>query len=99
MFEGSCIESVTIPSTVKRVWSHAFGNIETLKTVDFLTTILPENDNPTTETNESIDREAFIGSGHQDGLVINVPWSEGDVKDAPWGAVNVSINYNYDVNN
>ena len=26
---------------------------------------------------------------------INVPWSEGDVANAPWGATNVTINYNY----
>ena len=26
---------------------------------------------------------------------INVPWAEGEVADAPWGAVNATINYNY----
>ena len=28
---------------------------------------------------------------------INVPWNVGDVADAPWGAVNATINYNYTV--
>lgn len=27
--------------------------------------------------------------------VINVPWSEGEVANAPWGATNATINYNY----
>lgn len=27
--------------------------------------------------------------------VINVPWSEGEVSSAPWGATNATINYNY----
>lgn len=26
---------------------------------------------------------------------INVPWAEGDVANAPWGATNATINYNY----
>ena len=26
---------------------------------------------------------------------INVPWSEGEVAGAPWGAPNATINYNY----
>ena len=26
---------------------------------------------------------------------INVPWSEGEVAGAPWGAVNATVNYNY----
>lgn len=28
-------------------------------------------------------------------LTINVPWAEGAVKNAPWGATNATINYNY----
>jgi surface protein len=30
-------------------------------------------------------------------LTINVPWSEGEVAGAPWGATNATINYNYTV--
>lgn len=26
---------------------------------------------------------------------INVPWGEGEVANAPWGATNATINYNY----
>lgn len=28
-------------------------------------------------------------------LTINVPWGEGEVSGAPWGATNATINYNY----
>lgn len=28
---------------------------------------------------------------------INVPWSDGDVANAPWGATNATINYDYTV--
>lgn len=28
-------------------------------------------------------------------LTINVPWAEGAVANAPWGATNATINYNY----
>ena len=28
-------------------------------------------------------------------LTINVPWAEGEVANAPWGATNATINYNY----
>jgi hypothetical protein len=27
--------------------------------------------------------------------IINVPWSSGTVANAPWGAYNATINYNY----
>ena len=28
-------------------------------------------------------------------VTINVPWAEGEVANAPWGATNATINYNY----
>lgn len=31
----------------------------------------------------------------EDVEIINVPWSEGEVNGAPWGATNATINYNY----
>jgi hypothetical protein len=66
-----------------------------LKNVTFLTTVLPDSDNPETEVNEAIDVAAFYNTGHTDGLAINVPWSENDVLGAPWGAINATITYNY----
>lgn len=44
-------------------------------------------------TPASIDSTAFKDN---DSLAtINVPWSEGEVAGAPWGATNATINYNY----
>nr|DAH18690.1 MAG TPA: leucine-rich repeat protein [Caudoviricetes sp.] len=43
---------------------------------------------PTTITNS-----AFSNNGNL--TVINVPWAEGEVSGAPWGATNATINYNY----
>lgn len=34
-------------------------------------------------------------SGCNNLKVINVPWAEGEVANAPWGATNATINYNY----
>lgn len=42
---------------------------------------------------------SFIGYSAFDGCTnlttINVPWSEGEVANAPWGATNATINYDY----
>lgn len=41
----------------------------------------------------SIDVNAFNGCTNL--TTINVPWAEGEVKNAPWGATSATINYNY----
>ena len=41
----------------------------------------------------SISSSAFNGCTNL--LTINVPWAEGEVANAPWGATNATINYNY----
>jgi hypothetical protein len=41
----------------------------------------------------SIDSNAFASCSNL--LTINVPWAEGEVSGAPWGATNATINYNY----
>ena len=43
--------------------------------------------------NITIASDAFSGCTNL--LTINVPWSEGDVANAPWGATNATINYDY----
>lgn len=40
-----------------------------------------------------IAADAFEGCTNL--ATINVPWAEGDVENAPWGATNATINYNY----
>ena len=41
----------------------------------------------------NVSSSAFIGCTNL--TTINVPWSEGAVANAPWGAINATINYNY----
>ena len=41
----------------------------------------------------SIHSSAFQGCNYL--TTINVPWAEGEVANAPWGAINATINYNY----
>lgn len=43
-------------------------------------------------TPQSIANNAFQNAAF---TTINVPWAEGAVADAPWGATNATINYNY----
>lgn len=40
-----------------------------------------------------IAADAFEGCTNL--ITINVPWVEGAVANAPWGATNATINYNY----
>ena len=44
-------------------------------------------------TPNSIANNAFYGCTNIRN--INVPWAEGAVANAPWGATNATINYNY----
>ena len=43
-------------------------------------------------TPNTLDKYAFNSSSVK---VINVPWAVGEVANAPWGATNATINYNY----
>lgn len=44
-------------------------------------------------TPTTIGEDAFRGCTNL--VTINVPWAEGEVANAPWGATNATINYNY----
>lgn len=44
-------------------------------------------------TPEQIGSSAFAGCNNL--TTINVPWAEGAVANAPWGATNATINYGY----
>lgn len=92
--DGSCVEeipvnfflnckftNVVIPKGVSLVGSEAFGNCYSLTEVTFKGT-------PATVTFNSF-------SGCESLTTINVPWAEGGVASAPWGAKNATINYNY----
>jgi hypothetical protein len=70
-----------IPATVKSVDYYAFAYCTKFTTITFKGFV------------NEIDSSAFLGCT---GLTtINVPWAEGDVANAPWGAANATINYNY----
>ena len=70
----------TIPKSVKSIGNYIFN--------------FNENTHITFEgTPTSISSAAFSGMSNL--TTINVPWAEGEVANAPWGATNATINYNY----
>jgi hypothetical protein len=69
-FNACPIETLVIPAQVTSLTSHSFSNNSALKTVTFTT---PASPWPT------INLEAFVSSGHDNGLVFNVPWLEREV--------------------
>ncbi len=94
------LTSITLPNTLKEISMYCFqqtklteltvpASVETigdhalknseLKSITFL------------GTPKSIDGNAILVSS----AVINVPWAEGEVEGAPWGATDSTINYNY----
>lgn len=77
----SSIETFTIPSGITSVNSQAFYKCTGLTTVTFEGT-------PT-----SISSNVFQNCTNL--TTINVPWAEGALVSAPWGATNATINYNY----
>lgn len=77
----SKIKSITFPSSLTTISDAAFQGSTALLTVTFKGT-------PT-----SISSRAFNGLSNI--KTINVPWAEGAVASAPWGATKATINYNY----
>lgn len=81
-FNGCTGLAITeIPSSVTSIGATAFRNCTGLTSITFKGT-------PT-----SINANSFTGCTNL--LTINVPWAEGAVANAPWGATNATINYNY----
>ena len=70
-----------IPATVKTIGNGAFYQNSRITSVTFEGT-------PTT-----LHAQAFQGCSNLE--TINCPWAEGEVANAPWGATNATINYNY----
>ena len=71
----------SLPSGITSISDSAFKDCTGLTSITFTGT-------PTT-----IDSLAFKGCTNL--TTINVPWAEGEVANAPWGATNATINYNY----
>lgn len=75
------ISLTTIPAGISGVYSSTFNNCIALNSITFNGTVT------------SIETNAFYGCANL--TTINVPWAEGAVANAPWGATNATINYNY----
>lgn len=76
------ITTFTIPGTVTgSVGGYAFGSRTGLTSVTF------------EGTPSSISKTAFSSCSNL--TEIKVPWSSGAVANAPWGATNATITYNY----
>lgn len=81
-FSGcSSLALTTLPSGITNIDDYAFADCSSLVSLTFEGT--PEN----------IGNNAFY---HCNNLTtINVPWAEGAVANAPWGATNATINYGH----
>lgn len=76
------IAITSIPSSIRSIGYNTFSGCEKLTELTF-------KGKPTV----SIHGGAFNGCTNI--TTINVPWAEGEVANAPWGATNATINYNY----
>ena len=77
----SSLALTSLPSGLTSIGHYAFRNCSKLASLTFEGT-------PT-----SISSTAFSECTNL--TTINVPWAEGAVANAPWGATNATINYNY----
>lgn len=85
------IRVVILPKTTGYTTVDAFGGCENLETVTFLRT--PEDAATTPKRGYNYSTATFRNCPNL--KTINVPWAEGAVSGAPWGATNATINYNY----
>lgn len=75
------LNSVYIPEGIKTIGSYAFESCSKLKNIRLPSSIIQDG----------INANAFTNSSLED---IVVPWSEGTISGAPWGATNATIHYN-----
>lgn len=81
-FSGCAKLALTeLPSGITNIGNDAFYNCIGIHSLTFK------------GTPNTIDSTAFVGCTNL--TTINVPWAEGAVANAPWGATNATINYNY----
>lgn len=78
------LSSITLPPALTSIGDFAFANCTGLETVKFTSTL------------SSIPNGVFSGCTKLS--TIYVPWSQGQVENAPWGASNATIIYNYTEN-
>lgn len=80
-FQKTSIAITEIPSGVQQIGAYAFQNCQNITTLTFKS------------TPSSIGVSAFFQCTNL--TTIRVPWSEGAVSGAPWGASNATIVYDY----
>ena len=79
--QGTGLASITLPPALTTIGDYAFSNCTGLETVKFTSTV------------SSIPNGVFSGCPRLS--TIYVPWSQGQVANAPWGANNATIIYDY----
>lgn len=79
--QGTGLASITLPPALTTIGDFAFANCTGLETVKFTSTV------------SSIPNGVFSGCPKLS--TIYVPWSQGQVANAPWGASNATIVYDY----
>ena len=80
-YSCSSLALTSLPSGITNIGNYAFQSCSSLASLTF-------EGKPT-----SISNSAFRSCTNL--TTINVPWAEGEVANAPWGATNATINYNY----
>ena len=98
------LKSILLPSGLTKIASYGFFSCKNLTSISLPESIVALAGNAIYScTNLSsitfqgtpsvINSGAFVQCGNL--TTINVPWSEGEVSGAPWGATNATIHYNY----
>ena len=82
--QGTGLTSITLPPALTTIGDYAFANCTGLETVRFTSTV------------SSIPSGLFSGCPKLS--TIYVPWSQGQVANAPWGASNATTIYDYTEN-
>ena len=77
----SSLALTSLPSGITNIGKSAFMGCSSLVSLTF------------EGTPEYIENSAFVDCDNL--TTINVPWAEGAVANAPWGATNATINYGY----
>lgn len=103
-FQDSAKIHLSLPESLVKIGRHAFNHATKFLSIEFNRNVdeisyeafnyCPYLQQVTFKgTPTLIDITAFRNCNKL--TTINVPWSEGEVANAPWGAVNATINYNY----
>lgn len=103
-FDGcSSLVDVNMPDTLQRIDANAFYKCSALK-INHIPKNVTIIGNGAFSGCTAIDKITILGTPWIGSaaftkctnlLTINVPWAEGAVSGAPWGATNATINYNY----